>query len=182
MKKNKTSKKVLKIVIPIVGVVVVLGAVVAKNIASAGEAMAQSMAVETMKVEKGDVTETVETSGIVVSGQQKVFFSPVNATVKTADFQVGDLVKAGDKLVEFNLDDLEDQNQKAELTVKANSLGYQDTVNKSAEAAQKQAEAKNKAATLQQQVDAKKQEIANLTAAVAGQTRLLTALAENCRR
>lgn len=168
MKKNKTSKKVLKIVIPIVGVVVVLGAVVAKNIASAGEAMAQSMAVETIKVEKGDVKETVETSGTVVSGQQKVFFSPVNATVKTADFQVGDLVKAGDKLVEFNLDDLEDQNQKAELTVKANSLGYQDTVNKSAEAAQKQAEAKNKAATLQQQVDAKKQEIANLTVAVAG--------------
>ena len=168
MKKNKTSKKVLKIVIPVVGVVVILGAVVAKNIASAGEAMAQSMAVETMKVEKGDVTETVETSGIVVSGQQKVFFSPVNATVKTADFQVGDLVKAGDKLVEFNLDDLEAQNQKAELTVKANSLGYQDTINKSAEAAQKQAEAKNKAATLQQQVDAKKQEVANLTAAVAG--------------
>lgn len=167
-KNNKSSKKVLKIVIPILLVVVVLGVMVGRNIASAGEAMAQAMAVEAMKVEKGDVTQTVETSGTVVSGQQKTFFSPVNATVETADLQVGDLVKAGDKLIAFNLDDLEEQNQKAELTVQANSLGYQDTVNKSAEAAKKQEEAKNEAAALQQQVDAKKQEVANLTAAVAG--------------
>ena len=121
-KNNKSSKKVLKIVVPIVLVVVVLGVIVARNIASAGEAMVQAMAVETMTVEKGDVTETVETSGTVVSGQQKMFFSPVNAVVKTADLQVGDLVKAGDKLIEFNLDDLEEQNQKAELTVQALSL------------------------------------------------------------
>lgn len=167
-KNNKSSKKVLKIVVPIVLVVVVLGVVVVKNIASAGEAMAQAMAVETMTVEKGDVTQTIETSGTVVSGQQKIFFSPVNATVETAEVQVGDLVKTGDKLIAFNLDDLEEQNQKAELTVQANSLGYQDTVNKSAEAAKKQEEAKNAVAALQQQVDAKKQEVENLASAIAG--------------
>ncbi len=167
-KNNKSSKKVLKIVVPIALVVVVLSVIIVRNIASAGEAMAQAMAVETMTVEKGDVTQTIETSGSVVSGQQKIFFSPVNATVETADLQVGDLVKAGDKLIAFNLDDLEEQNQKAELTVQANSLGYQDTVNKSVEAAKKQEEAKNAAVTLQQQVDAKKQEVANLTSAIAG--------------
>lgn len=165
---SKSTKKVLKIVIPILLVVLVVGAILVNSAANAGEAMAQAMKVEAAKVEKGDVTETVETSGIVVSGQQKTFFSPVNATVKTASFQVGDMVNAGDKLVEFNLDDLEEQNQKAELTVKANSLGYQDSVNKSAQAAQTQADAKSKAATLQQQVDAKKQEVANLTSAIAG--------------
>lgn len=167
-KNNKSSKKVLKIVVPIVLVVVILGVIVVRNIASAGEAMAQAMAVESMTVKKGDVTQTVETSGIVVSGQQKIFFSPVNATIETADLQVGDLVKTGDKLIAFNLDDLEEQNQKAELTVQANSLGYQDTVNKSAEAAKKQEEAKSAASALQQQVDAKKQEVANLTSAIAG--------------
>lgn len=165
---SKSTKKVLKIVIPILLVIVVVGVILANSAANAGEAMAQAMKVEAAKVEKGDVTETVETSGTVVSGQQKTFFSPVNATVKTASFQVGDMVNAGDKLVEFNLDDLEEQNQKAELTVKANSLGYQDSVNKSAQAAQTQADAKSKAATLQQQVDAKKQEVANLTSAIAG--------------
>lgn len=165
---SKSTKKVLKIVIPILLVVLVVGAILVNSAANAGEAMAQAMKVEAAKVEKGDVTETVETSGIVVSGQQKTFFSPVNATVKAASFQVGDMVNAGDKLVEFNLDDLEEQNQKAELTVKANSLGYQDSVNKSAQAAQTQADAKSKAATLQQQVDAKKQEVANLTSVIAG--------------
>lgn len=167
-KNNKSSKKVLKIVVPIVLVVVVLGVIVVRNIASAGEAMAQAMAVETMTVEKGDVTQTIETSGTVVSGQQKIFFSPVNATVETADLQVGDLVKAGAKLIAFNLDDLEEQNQKAELTVQANSLGYQDTVNKSVEATKKQEEVKNAVAALQQQVDAKKQEVENLASAIAG--------------
>lgn len=112
---NKKSKKVLKIVVPIAIVVVVLGSVVIRNLGKAGEAVAEAMAVETMTVETGDVTETIETSGIVVSGQQKVFFSPVNAVVKTADFQVGDLVEAGDKLIEFNQEDLEEQNQKAKL-------------------------------------------------------------------
>ena len=166
--KNKSSKKVVKIVVPIVIVVVVLGVIVVKKVVSAGEAMVEAMQVEAMQVETGDVTETVETSGTVVSGQQKIFFSPVNAAVKTADFQVGDLVKAGDKLVEFNLDDLESQNQKAELTVTANTLGYQDTINKSAEAAKRQAEAQSAVTTLQQQVDAKKQEVESLTTAIAG--------------
>lgn len=162
------AKKVLKIVIPIVVVVAVLMAMVVRNIGNAAMAMAEAMKVETTKVEKGDVTETVETSGTVVSGQQKTFFSPVNATVAAADLQVGDLVNAGDKLVEFDLEDLEEQNQRAELTVKANDLGYRDTVNKAAQAAQKQEEAKAAVKTLQQQVDAKNQEVADLTAAIAG--------------
>lgn len=173
MKKNK--KKVLKIVIPAALAVVVLGTVVVKNISKAGEAMAQAMEVDTITAEMGDVTETVETSGIVVSGQQKTFFSPVNAMVETADFQVGDMVKAGDRLVTFNLKDLEQQNQKAELTVKANALGYQDTINKSADAAQKQADAKIQAVSLQQQVDAKKQEVENLTAAITGEGQIQAA-------
>lgn len=166
MKKDK--KKILKIVIPAALVVVIIGTVVVRNMGSAGEAMAQAMKVDTIAVGTGDVTENVETSGTVVSGQQKIFFSPVNAMVEAADFQLGDMVKAGDKLVTFNLKDLEDQNQKAELTVKANALGYQDTINKSADAAQKQADARAQAASLQQQVDAKKQEVENLTAAIAG--------------
>lgn len=168
---KKKMKKVWKIVIPVTVVVVVIAAAAVKNISSAGEAMAEAMEVEAMTVETGDVSETVETSGTVVSGEQKILFSPVNAQVETADFEIGDLVKAGDKLVTFNLKDLEEQNQKAELTVKANQLGYQDTVNKSNEAASKQADAKSQAAALQTQVDAKKQEVADLTASLSGEAK-----------
>ena len=131
--------------------------------------MARAMEVEAITVETGDVSETIETNGTVVSGEQKTFFSPVNAKVETVDFQTGDMVKEGQKLITFDLKDLEEQNQKAELTVKANQLGYQDSVNKSNEAAVKQAQAQAEASSLQNQVDAKKQEIADLTAAIAGE-------------
>lgn len=173
MKKN--VKKVLKIVVPVTAVVVIAGAMVLKSISNAGEAMADMMAVEAMLVETGDVTETVETNGTVVSGEQKTVFCPVNATVASAEFETGDLVKAGEQLVTFDLKDLEEQNQKAELTIKANELGYQDTINKSNEAAQRQADAKAQVVSLQAQVDAKKQEIANLAAALSGDAQMQAA-------
>ena len=163
------KKKISKIVIPAVAVVIIGGVVIVNNAAKTGQQLLEAMTVEVMRVETGDVTEIVETNGTVVSGQQKVIFSPVNANVETADFQVGDLVKAGDKLVTFDLKDLEEQNQKAELTVLANELGYQDSVAKSNEAQSRQADARNQAANLQAQVDAKTQEVQDLTNALAGE-------------
>lgn len=163
------KKKIWKIVIPAVAVVIIGGVVIANNAAKTGQQLLEAMTVEVMRVETGDVTEIVETNGTVVSGQQKVIFSPVNANVEMADFQVGDLVKAGDKLVTFDLKDLEEQNQKAELTVLANELGYQDSVAKSNEAQSRQADARNQAANLQAQVDAKTQEVQDLTNALAGE-------------
>ncbi len=163
------KKKVWKIIVSAVIVIAVIGAAALNNARSAGEAAGEAMKVEAFTVETGDVSETIETNGTVVSGEQKTFFSPVNAKVETADFQTGDMVKEGQKLITFDLKDLEEQNQKAELTVKANQLGYQDSVNKSNEAAVKQAQAQAAASSLQNQVDAKKQEIADLTAAIAGE-------------
>lgn len=147
---------------------VIGGVIVLNKAANSVKDMAQAMTVEAVTVETGDVTETVETNGTVVSGEQKVIFSPVNANVAAADFQTGDLVKAGTPLVSFDLRDLEEQNQKAELTVRANELGYQDSVNKSNAAANRQAAARTQAASLQAQVNAKTQEVENLTSALAG--------------
>lgn len=163
------KKKAWKIIVSVAIVVVVIGVTAVNNARSAGEAAAKAMEVEAITVETGDVSETIETNGTVVSGEQKTFFSPVNAKVETVGFQTGDMVKEGQKLITFDLKDLEEQNQKAELTVKANQLGYQDSVNKSNEAAVKQAQAQAEASSLQNQVDAKKQEIADLTAAIAGE-------------
>lgn len=165
------KKKLWKIVIPAAALAAVIAIVTVNNANKAGEAMARAMEVEAITVEKGNVSETIETNGTVASGEQKTIFSPVNAEVETAPFQPGDLVKEGQKLVTFNLKDLESQNQKAELTVKANQLGYQDTVNKSNQAAVKQAEAKAQAASLQGQVDAKKQEVANLSASISNEAK-----------
>lgn len=162
------KKKIWKIIVPAAIVVVIIGAVAVNNAANAGKQLAEAMQVEGITVETGDVEETVETNGTVISGEQKMIFSPVNATVETADFEVGSLVKAGTQLVTFNLKDLEEQNQKAELTVRSNELGYQDSVSQANKAASRLADAKNKAAQLQAQVSAKEQEVQNLTNAIAG--------------
>ncbi len=170
-KSMKKRKKIWKIVIPVAVVAVIICIMGINTARNAQEVITNAMKVESITVEKGNVSETVETNGTVVSGEQKTIFSPVNAEVETADFQTGDLVKEGQKLVTFDLKDLEDQNQKAELTVKANQLGYQDTVNKSNEAAVRQAQAQAQVNSLQGQVDAKNQEIADLTAAISGEAK-----------
>lgn len=162
------KKKILKIVIPAAVVVIIIGAVTVNNAANAGKQMAEAMQVEGVTVETGDVAETIETNGTVISGEQKMIFSPVNASVETADFEVGSLVKAGTQLVTFNLKDLEEQNQKAELNVRSSELGYQDSVSQANKAASRQADARNKAVQLQAQVSAKEQEVQNLTNAIAG--------------
>lgn len=162
------KKKILKIVIPAAVVVIIIGAVTVNNAANAGKQMAEAMQVEGVTVETGDVAETIETNGTVISGEQKMIFSPVNASVETADFEVGNLVKAGTQLVTFNLKDLEEQNQKAELNVRSSELGYQDSVSQANKAASRQADARNKAVQLQAQVSAKEQEVQNLTNAIAG--------------
>ncbi len=171
--KNKVmkNKKVWKIAIPVAIGGVLFGVMVINNAGRTKEAAAEAMKVEAVTVERGDVSETVETNGTVVSGEQKTIFSPVNAQVETAEFQTGDLVKEGRKLVTFDVGELEAQNQKAELTVRANQLGYQDSVNKSNEAAVKQAQARAQADALQAQVNAKKQELENLQAEIAGEAR-----------
>lgn len=164
------KKKVWKIVVPIAAVAVIIVVFVVNNVVKAGQQLAEAMKVESITAETGDVTENVETNGTVVSGERKTVFSPVNASVETADFEVGDLIKRGKQLITFNLKDLEGQNQKAELNVKASELGYQDSVSQSNKAASRKAQARDKAAQLQAQVTAKEQEIVNLTNAVAGET------------
>ncbi len=67
------------------------------------------------------------------------------------------------------LKELETQNQKAELNVRASQLGYQDSVDKSNEAAVRQAQARSEVSALQGQADAKAQELADLTAAISGE-------------
>lgn len=156
----KGKKKNLVLYIVIAAVVVVLVVLVLVSNMMKGKTL-PTVNVEAVKT--GDVQEKVDTSGTVESQNKKVFFSPVNAEVQNLDFQVGDSVAAGTQLIDFNLENLEKDNQKAELTAKAGEYGYKDSVNKSNKAANDVAEAKANVATLEAQVDAKKQEVEDLT-------------------
>ena len=141
----KGKKKNLVLYIVIAAVVVVLVVLVLVSNMMKGKTL-PTVNVEAVKT--GDVQEKVDTSGTVESQNKKVFFSPVNAEVQNLDFQVGDSVAAGTQLIDFNLENLEKDNQKAELTAKAGEYGYKDSVNKSNKAANDVAEAKANVATV----------------------------------
>ena len=161
--KKKKSKKKLVIGVGILAVAAVAGANIYGSRNAAENAVPQ---IEVVKAVRDNVQQTVETSGMVVSEEQKTYFSPVNAKVDVADVKEGETVKAGTKLIEFDQKDLEREEKKAELNVKSGKLDMQNTLNKSAEAVQKQQNAQGNAASLKQQVAAQEDYIANIKARI----------------
>ena len=161
--KKKKSKKKLVIGVGILAVAAVAGANIYGSRNAAENAVPQ---IEVVKAVRDNVQQTVETSGTVVSEEQKTYFSPVNAKVNVADVKEGETVKAGTKLIEFDQKDLEREEKKAELNVKSGKLDMQNTLNKSAEAVQKQQNAQGNAASLKQQVAAQEDYIANIKARI----------------
>ena len=161
--KKKKSKKKLVIGVGILAVAAVAGANIYGRRHVAENAVPQ---IEVVKAVRDNVQQTVETSGTVVSEEQKTYFSPVNAKVDVADVREGETVKAGTKLIEFDQKDLEREEKKAELNVKSGKLDMQNTLNKSAEAVQKQQNAQGNAASLKQQVAAQEDYIANIKARI----------------
>ena len=161
--KKKKSKKKFVIGVGILAVAAVAGANICGSRNTAENAVPQ---IEVVKAVRDNVQQTVETSGTVVSEEQKTYFSPVNAKVDVADVKEGETVKAGTKLIEFDQKDLEREEKKAELNVKSGKLDMQNTLNKSAEAVQKQQNAQGNAVSLKQQVAAQEDYIANIKARI----------------
>lgn len=120
--------------------------------------------VEVVEAVRGDVQQTVEASGTVVSEEEKTYFSPANAKVEDVSFQEGDVVKAGTKLVEFNLKDLQREEKKASLNLESGQLDMKNTLNKSDKAVQKQKDAQGNVAVLKQKVQDQKNYVASLKA------------------
>lgn len=158
-------KKGKKIVIGVAAVAVVAGGIYAASGAGRGESQTPQIAVT--KAETGDVEEIVDATGTVVSDEQKTFYSPVNAQIKSVSFAEGDTVSKGTKLIEFEVKDLERDNQKAELNVQSGQYDYKNSINKSNEAQQKQDSAKAKVSSLEQQVREQQNYLASLRSQLA---------------
>lgn len=161
MKKKKNKKKSKKKII--IGAAVIL--VAAGGIRVVGQKNAaenQTPQVPVVTAETGDVEEIVDASGIVGSEEEKTYYSPVNAELKTVSFSQGDVVKKGTKLIEFETENLEKDNQRAELNLKSTRSDIKDTVNKSEKADKKQKDAKAYVAELEKKVKDKKAYVASL--------------------
>lgn len=130
----KKGKKRLIIGIGAVAVVAAGSIAVLGQQAQQGQVTPQ---VEVVKAVRGDIQQTVEASGTVVSEEEKTYFSPANAKVQEVSAEEGEVVKAGTKLVEFNLKDLQREEKKASMNLESGKLDMQNTINKSDKAVQK---------------------------------------------
>lgn len=165
MKKKKSKKKI------IIGAAAVL--VVAGGVTVAGQRNStenQIPQIQVVTAEKGDVEEIIDATGTVGSEEEKTYYSPVNAELKTVSFSQGDVVKKGTKLIEFNTEDLEKDNRKAELNLKSTKYDTKDTRNKSDKAEKKQKDAKKNVQELEKKIKDKKAYVASLKSQISAAT------------
>lgn len=165
MKKKKNKKK---IVIGAAAVLVIAGGVTVAGQRNSKEEQIPQVPVVT--AEMGDVEEIVEATGTVGSEEEKTYYSPVNAELKTVSFSQGDVIKKGTKLIEFNTEDLEKDNQKAELNLKSTKYDTTDTRKKSDKAEKKQKDAKKNVQDLEKKIKDKKAYVASLKSQISAAT------------
>lgn len=145
-KKKKLPNWIILVVIGVIVAIAVIGTLVS---AKKGKSSSAGTALAVTKVEKGDVTEVYNASGLIKSNQEKTFYSPVNAKVSTCIAKVGEEIKSGTKVISFDTTDLEKSNQQSQLNQLSTEYANQATIestNKSVAKAQKAADEANQAA------------------------------------
>ncbi len=123
---------------------------------------AQLPVVEGAYARIGDVEETLDTSGYVASETEETVFSPVTAYIASSNVEEGQMVRAGDTLITFDTETLEQAAEEASLTKQASNYGYQDTLEKANESEVDYANANTSIGILEQQIEDQENYISNI--------------------
>ena len=113
MEHKKKKKKGIVIAVIIIVLLAGIGAGVTscmRSVSSSLENMANST-IETVEVERRDISNDINVSGTVESESLIKVTSTVTAKVKTLNVEVGSEVKQGDVLCEFDSSDFQQQGQ-----------------------------------------------------------------------
>lgn len=145
MKKKKSKKLIIFIII--IGLIVVGFWACSKT---AGEQMVNL--VEIAMPETGSLEDIVNVSGIVESEEIKTYFAPVNGELMEVSVDAGDVVKAGDILVTYNMSEMEEVLEQARLQYTSGNNTYNDSLADNTDAQKKLKEADSKLAVLEQQI------------------------------
>ena len=123
-----------------------------------------AMMVTTTEVLRGDIKETVSTSGTVASEEVKTYFSKINGTVGIIYVKAGDSVEGGARMIAFDTANAEHTKRQAELQAQASEGSYQNSVQRESESRGKLAEASTNLAVLEQQISDEENYIKELQA------------------
>lgn len=128
------------------GVLVLL--IVASSISSANS----KPVVITAEVVRGDIEQTISTSGSVASEEVKTYFAPISVEVGAIHAAAGENIAKGEPVITYDQEALEQEKRRAELQLQANEGGYQNTVGKNKESLGDLQEANTNLGVLEQQI------------------------------
>ena len=148
------KKKRKKRIIAGVAAVVIVGFAVSRMLTPAALPM-----VSVRSAQVGNIEQSVDASGTVTTEESKTYFSPVGAKISECKVQAGDAVAAGDVMLVYDAQDLEERQKEAELQNDEAKYTYENTVGKSNKDASEYSRSSHYVEILEQQVEDWKAEV-----------------------
>lgn len=161
-KLKKGKKKGKKIIIWLI----VIALIVLGIWACGGQGTAAVNMVETVTLETGSIEEFVSVKGMVESEETKTYFAPATGKLASVEVTMGDVVKAGDMLITYDMEDLETALLQASLQYQLEDGSYQGSMAENNDAQKKLTEANTNIAVLEQQIKDQEVYVKNLQAAL----------------
>ena len=146
-KEEKRKRKKAPVIIAVIIIVLIIIRLV--SCAFFGNVGVQ---VSTTNAFRGDIEESVSTSGKVVSEEKVVLFAPVSGRLNEVNVAAGDAVKAGDVLMTYDMEQMEERLQEATLQQTKSDASYNSTMTENSKSQAKLNEANNNLAVLDQQL------------------------------
>ena len=146
-KEKKKKRKKAPIIIAIIVILFLVIRIV--SCAISGDA---GVMVSTTTAFRGDIEQSVSTSGKVVSEEKEILFAPVSGRLSEINVAAGDAVKAGDVLMTYDMDQMEERLQEATLQQTKSSASYNSTMTENSKSQAKLNEANTNLAVLDQQL------------------------------
>ena len=117
--KKKRRRKVLWVIAGVIVVLFIITRFLGGNTA---------IPVITTEAVKGEIAQTINTSGTVTADNAKSYFSEVNVKIGTVNVSAGDAVKAGDVLIAYDQTELQTKIELAQLKQQSGEGSYKDAV------------------------------------------------------
>lgn len=122
--------------------------------------------VETITLETGSIEELISVKGMVESEETKTYFAPATGKLASVEVAMGDVVKAGDMLITYDMEGLETALLQASLQYQLEDGSYQGSMAENSDAQKKLTEANTNIAILEQQIKDQEAYVKNLQAAL----------------
>lgn len=147
MEKKKITKKQRNIIIASVLAVAIIAGVCV--VAFKPD---KKLQVETVKIAKETINETLDTTGTVSSASQEVFTVPSGAKILSLNVKEGDIVESGDVIATFDLDSLNEALLEKENAYEKAQSAYKNAQTTAQQSKTKVAEVKNQIASLEKDI------------------------------